>query len=104
MLIVEIHAGTAATHHAVPTGAGGSAPDVRQGALGGRRVRRDVVTLVQGGPTGYSTKDFELVQPVHRTSTAPDLVTSTVHNPRTLAATSDPGTHDPTAATPAGGP
>jgi hypothetical protein len=36
--------------------------------------------------------------------TAPDLVTSTVHNPRTLAATSDPHTHDPTAATPAGGP
>jgi hypothetical protein len=32
------------------------------------------------------------------------LVTSTVHNPRTLAATSDPDTHDPTAATPAGGP
>ena len=31
MLIVEIHAGTAATHHAVPTGAGGSAPDVLQG-------------------------------------------------------------------------
>ena len=37
-------------------------------------------------------------------ATAPDLVTSTVHNPRTLAATSDPDTHDPTAATPAGGP
>ena len=35
---------------------------------------------------------------------APDLVTSTVHNLRTLAATSDPDTHDPTAATPAGGP
>ena len=29
---------------------------------------------------------------------------STVHNPRTLAASSDPDTHDPTAATPAGGP
>ncbi len=40
MLIVEIHAETAAAHHAVPTGAGGSAPDVRQGALGGRRARR----------------------------------------------------------------
>jgi hypothetical protein len=37
-------------------------------------------------------------------ATAPDLNTSTVHNPRTLAATSDPDTHDPTAATPAGGP
>ena len=38
-----------------------------------------------------------------QSSIAPDLVTSTVHNPRTLAATSDPGTHNPTAATPAGG-
>ena len=27
MLIVEIHAGTAATHNAVPTGAGGSVPE-----------------------------------------------------------------------------
>ncbi len=35
-------------------------------------------------------------------ATAPGQVTasSTVHNPRTLAATSDPGTYDPTAATP----
>ncbi len=40
------------------------------------------------------------------TGTAPDLVTSTVtvHNPRTLAATGDPDTHGPMAATPAGGP
>jgi hypothetical protein len=35
---------TAATHHIVPTWAGGSAPEVRQGALGGRRARLDVVT------------------------------------------------------------
>jgi hypothetical protein len=42
--VVEIHAGTAANHHAVPTGAGASAPDVRQGALGGRRAGLDVVT------------------------------------------------------------
>ena len=41
--VVEIHAGTAATHHAVPTGAGESSPDVRQGVLGGRRVRLDGV-------------------------------------------------------------
>ncbi len=36
----------------------------------------------------------------------PGLVTtsSAVHNPRTLAATSDPDTHGPMAATPAGGP
>jgi hypothetical protein len=39
-----------------------------------------------------------------QSATAPDLITTTVHNPRTLAATSDPDTHDPTAATPVGGP
>ncbi len=33
-----------------------------------------------------------------------DVLTTVRHNPRTLAATSDPGTHDTTAATPAGGP
>jgi hypothetical protein len=44
MLIVEIHAETAANHHAVPIGAGGSAPDVREGALGGRQARLGVVT------------------------------------------------------------
>ncbi len=33
----------------------------------------------------------------------PDLVTSTVHNPRTLAATSDRDTHAPMAVTPSGG-
>ena len=32
------------TMRAVPTGAGASAPDVRQGALGGRRAGLDVVT------------------------------------------------------------
>ena len=39
----QIHAQTAATHHAVPTGAGGSAPDVRQGPCGGRRARFGVI-------------------------------------------------------------
>ena len=39
-----------------------------------------------------------------RPFTGRDLITSTVHNPRTLAATYDSDTHDPTAATPAGGP
>jgi hypothetical protein len=68
MLIVEIHAQTAATHRAVPIGAGGSAPDVRQGALGGRRARLDVVTSgsgsgratppVQRTPGRVDTKDF----------------------------------------------
>ena len=68
MLIVEIHAQTAATHHAVTIGAGASAPDVREGALGGRRARLDVVTSgsgsgrpappVQGTPGRVDTKDF----------------------------------------------
>ena len=53
MLIVEIHAGTAAKCHAVPIGAGESAPDVRQGALGGRRAGLDVVTSGSGSETGY---------------------------------------------------
>jgi hypothetical protein len=48
MLIVEILAKTAANHHAVPIGACASAPDVRQGALGGRRARLDVVTSGSG--------------------------------------------------------
>jgi hypothetical protein len=39
MLIVVIHAETAASHHAVPIGAGESSPDVRQGPCGGRRAR-----------------------------------------------------------------
>ncbi len=36
------HAETAATHHAMPTGARQSAPDVRPGALGGRRAGFEV--------------------------------------------------------------
>ena len=42
------------TMRAVPIGAGESAPDVRQGALGGRRARLDVVATSgsrPGGPT-----------------------------------------------------
>ena len=46
-----------------------------------------------------SMDSIPTMRPDWQSSTAPDLVTSTVHNPRTLAATSDPGTHDPTAAT-----
>ena len=56
MLFVEIHAGTAATHPAVPTGAGASAPDVRQGALGGRRARLDVVTSGSGSGRAYPAR------------------------------------------------
>ena len=56
MLIVEIHAQTAATHHAVPIGAGESAPDVRQGALGGRRARLDVVTSGFGSGRAFPAR------------------------------------------------
>jgi hypothetical protein len=66
--ILEIHAQTAATHHTMLTGAGASAPDVRQGALGGRRARLDVVTSGSGSGRAFparprtqgrvDTKDF----------------------------------------------
>jgi hypothetical protein len=56
MLFVEIHAQTAATHHAVPIGAGGSAPDVRQGVLGGRRARLDVVTSGSGAGRAFPAR------------------------------------------------
>ena len=41
---VEIRAQTAASHHTMPTGACQSAPDVRPGALGGRRAGFEVAT------------------------------------------------------------
>ena len=64
MLIVEIHAETAANHHAVPTGACEWTPDVRQGALGGRRAWLDVVTSGSGSEGGY--QGFrELLHPGH---------------------------------------
>jgi hypothetical protein len=44
----QIHAQTAASHHAVPIGVCASAPDVRQGALGGRRARLDGVNSCFG--------------------------------------------------------
>ena len=42
--ILEIHAQTAARPHTMPTGARQSAPDVRPGALGGRRAGLEVAT------------------------------------------------------------
>ena len=51
-LIVEIMPDRQHTMRAVPIGAGGSAPDVRQGALGGRRARLDVVTSGSGSRRG----------------------------------------------------
>ena len=64
-------------------------------------LQRDSITIAKG-----FSRVLDCMRHDWQSSTAPDLVTSTVHNPRTLAATSDPGTHrdDPTAATPAGGP
>ena len=56
MLIVEIHAETAANHHAVPIGAGGSAADVREGALGGRQARLGVVTSGSGSGRAYPAR------------------------------------------------
>jgi hypothetical protein len=44
------------TMRAVPTGAGGSAPDVRQGALGGRRARLDVVTSGSGSGRAFPAR------------------------------------------------
>ncbi len=50
---------------AVPTGACQSAPDVRQGALGGRRARLDVVTSGSGSGRAFPArpKNTEIVQP-----------------------------------------
>ena len=62
-------------------------------------LQRVSVTIAKG-----NSRVLDCMRHDWQSSTAPDLVTSTVHNRRTLAATSDPGTHDPTAATPAGGP
>ncbi len=44
------------TMRAVPTGAGGSAPDVRQGAIGGRRARLDVITSGSGSGRAFPAR------------------------------------------------
>ncbi len=49
----EIDGNRQHTMRAVPIGAGGSVPDVRQGALGGRRARLDVVTSGSGSGRAY---------------------------------------------------
>jgi hypothetical protein len=77
--------------------AGGSGWDARKQKS--EFLQRVSVTIAKG-----NSRVLDCMRHDWQSSTAPDLVTSTVHNPRTLAATSDPGTHDPTAATPAGGP
>jgi hypothetical protein len=67
MLIVEIHAGTAAKRHAVPIGAGESAPDVRQGAL--RRAPgevRHVAVFFQGGTRRASLWGVATPRTTHR--------------------------------------
>ena len=55
-LIVEIMPDRQHTMRAVPTGAGGSAPDVQQGALGGRRARLDVVTSGSGSGRAFPAR------------------------------------------------
>jgi hypothetical protein len=62
-------------------------------------LQRLSITIAKG-----NSRVLDCMRHDWQSATAPDLVTSTVHNPRTLAATSDPDTHEPTAATPAGGP
>jgi hypothetical protein len=66
-----------------------------------RRQSDNFITIAKG-----NSRVLDCMRHDWQSSTAPDLVTSTAHNPRTLAASSasEPGTHDPTAATPAGGP
>ena len=77
--------------------AGGSGWDARKKKS--EFLQRVSVTIAKG-----NSRILDCMRHDWQPATAPDLVTSTVHNPRTLAATSDPDTHDPTAATPAGGP
>ena len=60
-LIVEIMPDRQHTMRAVPTGAGGSAPDVQQGALGGRRARLDVVTSGSGSGRAFPARPTELL-------------------------------------------
>ena len=77
--------------------AGGSGWDARKKKS--EFLQRVSITIAKG-----NSRVLDCMRHDWQFATAPDLVTSTVHNPRTLAATSDPDTHDPTAATPAGGP
>ena len=49
----QIRAQTAASHHTMPTGASQPAPDVRPGALGGRRAGFDVPTALFCCRTGH---------------------------------------------------
>ena len=77
--------------------AGGSGWDARKQKS--EFLQRVSITIAKG-----NSRVLDCMRHDWQSSTAPGLVTSTVHNPRTLAATSDPDTHDPTAATPAGGP
>jgi hypothetical protein len=57
------HAQTAANHDAVPIGVCASDPDVRQGALGGRRVRLDGVNSCFGSG-GALFREFAQVRKV----------------------------------------
>jgi hypothetical protein len=77
--------------------AGGSGWDARKQKPG--FLQRVSITIAKG-----NSRVLDCMRHDWQSSTAPDLVTSTVHNPLTLAATSDPGTHDPTRPPQLGGP
>ncbi len=79
--------------------AGGSGWDARKRKS--EFLQRVSITIAKGNSR---VLDCTSMRHDWQSATAPVLITSTVHNPRTLAATGDSDTHDPTAATPAGGP
>ena len=78
--------------------AGGSGWDARKKKS--EFLQRASVTICRGNSRVLDCRRHDW-----QSATAPDLVTTTVHTPRTPAATSDLDAHDPTAATvtPAGG-
>ncbi len=66
--------------------AGGSGWDARKQKS--EFLQRASITIAKG-----NSRVLDCMRHDWQCSTAPDLVTSTVHNPRTLAGTSDPGLH-----------
>jgi hypothetical protein len=84
--------------------AAGSGWDARKNLKKSEFLQRVSITIAKGNYRilDCTRHDWQSawILPPHQTWS----LLSTVHNPRTLAATSDPDTHDPTAATPAGGP
>ena len=79
--------------------AGGSGWDARKKKS--EFLQRVSITIAKGNSR---VLDCTSMRHDWQSATAPVLITSTVHNPRTLAATGDPDAQGPMAATPAGGP